>query len=189
MSRAGRAGIVALVVLLLVGGIGGYFLLRPDDDGDAARTANSVAGVPGLKPGVPTILSLKQLENLGAEQGPIYWAGPRDGTRYEVTVTTAGGTYIRYLPAGAKVGSTQEYLTVGTYASLEGYNALAAAKKRDADVVVSDSGAVIATFKSAPLSTYFAFPDGGFQVEVFSPVEGEARQLTESGAIGLVKAG
>ena len=97
-----------------------------------------------------------------------------------------GGIYIRYLPEGVEAGSEDLFLTVGTYDLLEGYDALTSASKSKADVVVSESGAAIATFKAAPLSTYFAFPDGTFQVEVFSPKKREARDLTESGAIGLI---
>ena len=31
---------------------------------------------------------------------PVYWAGPEHGYRYELTHTTDGRIYIRYLPAG-----------------------------------------------------------------------------------------
>lgn len=175
-----------LLLLLLAGvGVGGWLIGRDDDDHKTMKDA-SVAGVIGLKPGVPKLVTIDELKDLGAEQGPIYWAGPRKGTKLEVTVTTQGGTYVRYLPEDAEVGTKDLYLTIGTYDSINGYNALAAAKKKDADVEVSKSGAVIATFKSAPKSTYFSFPEATFQVEVFSPKDKEARELTESGAIGLV---
>lgn len=187
--------VAALAVVLLAVGTGlGYVLWGRQDSTQIAPTGGSdtsasVAGVDGLRPGVPTIVSLSQLEDMGAEQGPIYWAGPRAGTRYEVTVTDDGATYVRYLPDGVLAGSNNRYLTVGTYGSLDGYDALADAKKKDADIELSKTGAVIATFHSAPDSTYFAFPKADFQVEVFSPVAGQARQLTDSGAITLVPSG
>lgn len=180
-------GVLALL-LLIAGAVGGYALSQGSDptSGEDGAADAAVSGVRGLEPGVPTILSADELRALGAEEGPVYWAGPREGTRYEVTVNTNGGIYIRYLPEGVEAGSEDLFLTVGTYDLLEGYDALTSASKSKADVVVSESGAAIATFKAAPLSTYFAFPDGTFQVEVFSPKKREARDLTESGAIGLI---
>lgn len=174
--------VVILLFLALLGG--GYALFSGNDDNDSAAT--SVAGVAGLKPGVPTILSVGELKDLAADHGTVYWAGERPNTQIEVTVTTDGGTYVRYLPKGVPAGSKDEFLTIGTYSAVDGYSALSAAKKSQADVETSQSGAVIATFKSAPDSTYFAFPKTSFQVEVYSPVKGEARQLTESGSIGIV---
>lgn len=199
-SSRGRTAVVAalMVLLLVILAGGGYLLGRHRGDSSADRSTDSsansstssstdsVAGVSGLKPGVPTIVSLSELENIGAAQGPIYWAGDRPGTHFEVTVTTEGGIYVRYLPDNVQAGSKNRYLTVGTYEAVDGYDALAAAKKKDASVVVSRTGAVIATFHSAPDSTYFAFPKANFQVEVFSPVAGESRRLTESGAVRLV---
>jgi len=173
--------LAGLLVLLLLAafGVGGYLL---GHDG----TRSGVAGAEGLRPGVPTIVSVSQLENLAAARGPIYWAGVRPGRRFEVTLTTRGGIYVRYLPKGVSAGSKHPYLTVGTYDFVNGYGALIGAKKRDAQVEVTRSGAVIATFHSAPDSTYFAFPTAAFQVEVFSPVAGQSRALTKSGDITLV---
>jgi hypothetical protein len=169
-----------IAVALFVGGAAAW------QSWTSHNSHTSVPAVEGLKPGVPAIVSLSQLEDLAAEQGPLYWAGPRNGTHYEVTVTTDGGTYVRYVPIGAQAGAKTPYLTVGTYRAVNGYGALSKAKKTDADVVVARSGAVIATFHAAPASTYFAFPDAAFQVEVFAPLPGESRKLTESGAIRLV---
>lgn len=180
-SRRRRWALVALAVLLLAGiAAFGYVLWQRGGSG------NSVAGVPGLRPGVPRIVSLSQLKSFAAEEGPIYWAGPRAGSEYEVTVTTDGSTFVRYLPHGVAAGSRRDFLTVGTYSAIDGYNALVTAKMRDADVNVGRSGAVIATFHSAPDSTYFSFPRASFEVEVFSPVAGQSRRMTESGQIRLV---
>lgn len=177
--------IVVVIVLFLCLAAGAYAFVDSRHHDDKSST-NSVAGVAGLKPGVPTIVSLGELKDLAADHGTVYWAGQRPNTQIEVTVTTDGGTYVRYLPKGVPAGSKDEFLTIGTYSAVDGYSALSAAKKSQADVELSKSGAVIATFKSAPDSTYFAFPKTSFQVEVYSPVKGEARQLTDSGSIGIV---
>lgn len=175
------AGVVAVLLLIAAAGVGGWLLGRHHGAGNT-----TVAG--GLKPGVPKILTAAQVRQLGAEDGPLYWVGERPGTKLEVTLTSRGGTYIRYLPDDAEVGTKQPYLTIGTYDAIDGYSGLAAAKKSDAEVVQGSNGAVIATFKSTPNSTYFAFPNGSFQVEVFSPNAGEARDLTDKGTVRLVDA-
>lgn len=196
-KTAGRRGlitIVAALVLLVAAAAAGYAVWAGGDKAGGTRDtgdeAHSVAGVEGRQPGVPTIMSLDEIHDLGAEKGPLYWAGPRDGVHYEVTVTSEGGTYIRYLPDDVEAGTKEHYLTVGTYASINGYDALAAAKQRDADVEVANSGAVIATFKSAALSTYFAFPKASFQVEVFSlcGLGSKARQRLSSSPLTLAGA-
>ena len=35
---------------------------------------------------------------------PVYWAGPKEGYTYELTQTTNGLVYVRYLPEGTDVG-------------------------------------------------------------------------------------
>lgn len=175
-----------LVALLAVGGVVLWNLLsRPAQPAAADQTISSALG---LEPGVPTIVAESELTSLSADVGPVYWAGPREDVQYEVTATGDGSTFIRYLPTDVEAGSDDQFLTVGTYSAIDGYTALSSANEDDADVIKTDSGAVVVTFAEAPLSTYFAFPAGSFQVEVFSPEEGESRELTESGAIGLVSA-
>src|SRR3954465_3112421 len=64
----------------------------------------------------PALVSSAQLERASAALGsPIYWAGPRDGYSYELTVTSSGRVYLRYLPKGVKAGDPRaNFLTNGT---------------------------------------------------------------------------
>src|SRR5205814_7461001 len=63
-----------------------------------------------------TAVSLSGLRTLaGAVASPIYWIGPQAGHTYELTKTADNRIYIRYLPKGVPVGTSQAYLTVGTY--------------------------------------------------------------------------
>jgi hypothetical protein len=81
------------------------------------------AGKTTLPPvGSPAAVSESQLKSLASESSqPIYWAGPKHGT-YELTRTTDGRTYIRYLPFADKVGDrTPNYLTVGTYPTKQAF--------------------------------------------------------------------
>ena len=60
--------------------------------------------------------SVDQIRTLADSVGhPVFWLGPREGYTYEVTQTSNGSIYVRYLPPGEKVGVKTPYLTVATY--------------------------------------------------------------------------
>jgi hypothetical protein len=135
--------------------------------------------------GSPAAVSESQLKSLASESSqPIYWAGPKHGT-YELTRTTDGRTYIRYLPSADKVGDrTPNYLTVGTYPTKQAFSALSRAAARDGAVSANvDHGGLLVFNNSAPKSVYFSYPKSGYQVEVYDPSPLEARGLVLSGSI------
>lgn len=142
-----------------------------------------------LQDGEPHILSEAELYDFGAENGPVYWAGPREDVQYELTYTTAGSVYIRYLPAGVSVGDDNDaYLTVGNYMVDDGYNQLIEWGAVDGNLITpAQSGAVIVTQVSDLLRAYFAFPDASLQVEVFHPEEGKASELVSDGSLVLLE--
>jgi hypothetical protein len=119
---------------------------------------------------------------------PIYWAGPRDATTYELTRTTDGRVYVRYLPEGVKVGDPRpQFLTVGTYPRPNGFAELnRAAKAAGATSRTLPEGG-IAVFSRGSSSVYFGFPDGKYQVEVYTPSAGSARNLVLSGRVVPVR--
>lgn len=46
----------------------------------------------------------------------VYWIGPAaKPTTYELTESSNGQTFVRYLPQGVAVGTKQAYLSIGTY--------------------------------------------------------------------------
>ena len=54
---------------------------------------------------VTQMAAVAELEAVAKSLGhPVYWAGPRKGVTYELTRTTDGKVYIRYLPRGTHVG-------------------------------------------------------------------------------------
>jgi hypothetical protein len=57
------------------------------------------------------------LRSLGRELGhPVFWAGGDTDATYELTRTSDGRVFVRYLTGGAAVGdSSPDFLTVGTY--------------------------------------------------------------------------
>lgn len=184
MGAKSRVVLGILVALLVVAAGAGGWLLRGTDD-ESSSAASSDAGY-SIKVGVPTILSPSQLKSFAGDHAPVYWAGERPDTKLEVTLTSKNAIFVRYLPEDEKAGSSKKYLTIGSYDSIDGYAALTAAKRNVATVAQAQQGAVIAVFKNRPLSTYFSFKNGGFQVEVFSPRAGESKRLTDDGTITLV---
>lgn len=169
-----------VVVVVAAAGVGGWELGHHDDSASGSTAAAAI------KIGVPTIVTADQLKQYAATHTPFYWAGVRPNTQIELTVTARNATFVRYLPEGAKAGTTTKYLTVSTYDSIDGYDALTSANKKLASVQRAQSGAVVDVFKATPLSTYFSFPNATFEVEVFSPTAGESKSLTDDGQIGML---
>lgn len=179
--RASYKVIVGIgVVLLLAVGLGGGWLLWGDGDDDSPRAKDEI------RVGEPVIVSVAELTEFAGDHEQVYWAGERAGTHIELTLTARNGIFVRYLPEKVKAGAEGKYLTVGTYSAVDGYKNLVSAKKSAAKVTRTQSGAVVAVFKKQPLSTYFAFPDGAFQIEVFSPTEGESEKLVSDGTVALL---
>jgi len=170
-----------LTFVLVVGAAGGagWFVLRGD-------------GAPTTKRAPAATASPKALASLAASVGhPVYWAGPEDGYRYELTHTTDGRIYIRYLPAGVAVGtSAPDYLTVGTYPVKDALATVQAIGGKVGGSLFSlGGGAVAAVDPDHPLSIYIAYPDSSYEVEVYDPSPGRARQLVTTGAIVATGAG
>jgi hypothetical protein len=132
----------------------------------------------------PSIMSAEQLRDLAASKSvPLYWAGPRSGTRYEVTRTRAGTVYLRYLGPTLRVGDVRPALTVVTY-PLE--NALERMRanpgKRSSKIPLPDGGLAVID-PSRPTNVHFAYPGQAVQVEVYAPTPGLARRLVLTGEV------
>jgi hypothetical protein len=138
----------------------------------------------------PVLVSAGQLTSASHSLGrPIYWAGPRDDSSYELTVTAGGRAYVRYLPRGATAGDSRaDFLTVGTYPGTQAYENL---KKVSTGPAVHsnllDDGGLLVAPKRLPKSVYLAYPDADFQVEVYDSVSGAARRLALNGLIKHVR--
>jgi hypothetical protein len=121
-----------------------------------------------------------QLEQLAAaSETPVYWAGPKPGYSYELTRTSTGHVYVRYLPAGVKAGDARaNFLVVGTYAQPGSFAALQRAAKAPGalSLQIENDGLVVFS-SSKPTSVYLGYPGAGYQVEVYSPSADSARSL------------
>ena len=169
------AGAVALAVVV---GIVLWLLLRGSGESTAQpHGANATA------------VSLRRLDGLASSIGhPIYWVGPRPGFTYELSRTGDGRVYIRYLPAGAKVGDKKpDYLTVGTYPQPNAFATLRATARKQGNRTIRLAGGGLAfRYKARPTSLYLAYPGSDYQVEVFDPSPARALQLVASGRVTAV---
>lgn len=137
---------------------------------------------------VPKAASVADLQGLAARLGhPVYWAGKKAGSSYELTETLDGKTFIRYLPNGVEVGSKHPYLTVATYPFPGALEALQqTAKGNAAGTIHLPGGGLAVVDPTSPMSIRIAFPAGDVQVEVFDPSPAHGRQIVTSGEITAV---
>lgn len=123
-----------------------------------------------------------QLKAAATQVGhPIYWVGAASGTTYELTRTTDGRVYIRYLPSGAKVGNLRpDFLTVGTYPQKGALAQLKATAAKDKSETIKLDGGGVASVAKKPTSVYAAYPDQDLLIEIYDPDPSRARKLVTS---------
>jgi hypothetical protein len=173
-ARERRAYLYLGALLLVSAGVLTWLLLRGD---------HKVA-VPAAGNGA-TLVSEAQLQALAkAVRHPVYWAGPKSGA-YELTRTTDGRIYIRYLSSADELGDrAPKYLTVGTYPTKTALLGLKrAAQKKDAVSLPIDGDGLLLLNRASPKSVYFAHPKQPYQVEVYAPSPQQARTLVLGGQI------
>jgi hypothetical protein len=145
-------------------------------------------GNPGVSvpTGRPVLVTQAQLERVASSTHyPVYWAGPREGFSYELTRTSGGRFFVRYLPPGVTEGDPRpSFLVIGTYARPHGFADLRRASRRAGTVSVGlDRGGLVVFAAKHPQSVYFGYPDAQYQVEVFDPSGDTARKLVLAGTI------
>lgn len=115
---------------------------------------------------------------------PVYWAGPRTGQTYELFKTSDGRVYVRYLPAGVKVGDPRpQFLTVGTYPLANAFAATKRISRSPGRVTRALPGGGIAVFSPGTSSVYFSYPGAKYQVEVYAPSPATTRSLVLNGQV------
>jgi hypothetical protein len=185
-SRGSRIRVGAVVAIAVGAGLGAWAFVAHNDDSspspDPAAAAPATTTVTA-KPIQPIGLSAKGLRTLTASiDQPIYWVGPKPGYVYELTRTTTGKVFIRYLPPGTRVGSKQgAELIVATYPfrnALKALKALGGSKK-----VTIPRGGIAIVDRSHPQSVHLAFPGTDNQVEVYDPSPARSLAIARSGAV------
>jgi hypothetical protein len=151
---------------------------------DSRGTGSSTSGAATTaQPIGPIALSAKGLRTLTQTvDQPIYWAGPKAGYLYELTRTSTGKVFIRYLPQGAKVGSKKTiYLIVATYPFQNPLQALKNLTNRHLRAI--PGGGVAMVDQNHPQSVHLAYPGVDDQVEVYDPSPAQALQVAQSGKV------
>jgi hypothetical protein len=167
------AAVVAAIILIIVLSSG---------------SSNSTTTIARPTPPAKTVraATLPELRAESAALGrPIYWAGPRLPETYELTTTTDGRVYVRYLPQGVSVGSPRpDFLTVGTYAVTNPVASLRTAARNRGGVLKALPGGAVAYYNRArPTSVYLAYPNSTEQIEVFDPSPATALGLVVHGKV------
>ena len=192
MGVVGRARsrpiVLAFAAIVVAAIVVGVILLATSGSSSPTSTASSAAtpSQAGASGGTTAqAISLAGLRALPASLGhPVYWAGPRAGTTYELTQTPDGRVYVRYLTGGARVGSPlPSFLTIGTYVVPNAAAAVRTAAAQPGAIRVPVSGGFGFYNRARPTSVYFAYPGSNIQVETYDPSAAVARQLVETGAI------
>lgn len=178
MLRQPRVRLGAAIALVAVAGIVAWVVFGRGGSSPQAPIAKSIS---------PVALSTSGLRTLARAVGqPIYWAGPKRGYVYELTRTTTGKVYIRYLPHGVKAGAPgARYLIVATYPFPHALAALEAVAHGKA--IGLPGGGVAVVDQSYPKSVHLAYPGVAYQVEVFDPSPARALAVASSGHVRRVR--
>ena len=163
-----------MIALALLAGLVVWLFAR-SSGGSPAKPASRAPAV---------AISPSELRTLaGGEAAPIYWIGPLAGYTYELTKTADRRFFIRYLPAGAPVGSTQSYLIIGTYPVANAFAVTAKTASKSDAVKLPVPGAVAFYAGKVPTNVYLAYPGSSEQIEVYDPSAARAQSLVTSGQI------
>ena len=174
----------AVVALAVAAGVVTWLLVGRDKSSGTASTPTTVT-TPGAGIGPVGVSPAGLGTMVNTIHQPVYWAGARPGNTYEFTQTSAGKVYVRYLPAGVKVGDKRaDFLIVATYPFA---NAYAALKKVAAGREIALQGGGIAFVDPGyPKSVHIAYPKVPYQVEVFDPSPAQSLQVALSGTVAPV---
>ena len=186
-ARLSGVRIGAVIAVALAAGFVVWLLVRGDDGSSSSpTTTQTTSTTPEVGPVSATPAALRALSD---EVGhPIYWVGPRPGRTYELTRTSSGRIFIRYLPPGSKVGNQQaDYTIVGTYPVPDALDVLTKLSKQPGEKSVSAPGGGLAVYSmDAPNNVYVAYPGSDVQIEVFDPRPKRALRLVTSGRVAPV---
>jgi hypothetical protein len=136
-----------------------------------------------------TSVSPDQLRALSVELGhSVYWAGPEIETTYELTRTSDGRVFVRYLPSGIPLGIPNPSFTIiGTYPVSGAYGVVRQLAKRPGEKsFAAPRGGFAVYAQSASTNVYVAYPNQNLQIEVYDPSPKRARSLITSGRVAPV---
>jgi hypothetical protein len=138
--------------------------------------------------GEPTAASVDDLRAYASPSRPVYWVGPANSGTLEMTRTSAGAVYVRYLPAGVSVGDeAPSYTTIATYSTPDAYGTMQrSAASPGFEQANAPNGGLAVWRASKATSVYLAFPKSDYLVEVYDPSPRRARSLALSARVRRV---
>jgi hypothetical protein len=171
--RIGAAIAVAIAIAFVA-----WLLVRNNDDSSNASGTTTSIG--------PVAASQDRIRELATDAGhPVYWAGAKEDSTYELTRTSNGRIFVRYLPGNVPVGTREAaYTIVGTYPVSNAYQVLHQLAKKQGETSFSAPHGGFAVYQAShPTNVYVAYPGSNLQIEVFDPNPEHARALITSGDV------
>lgn len=186
-SRGLLVAVVGVVAVLAAAGTWAAVGSRSSRAPTATTPSVAASRPPGLS---MKLVTAAQLSAAPGQVGhPVFWAGPKAGTQYELSAGGNGAVYVRYLTPGTPVGSPLARFTlVGTYSETKAYGLVQAGARRTGAVSgKARNGALAEAGSASATNAYFAFEGLPLLVEVFDPQPGRAFQMIMNGQIRLVE--
>ena len=173
--------VLVVVVLLIAVGVGLFFLLHKSTKHKPQGTGAKTSRIG------PVLMSASQLKIQSRIIGsPIYWAGPLKGYSYELTRTTKGFLYVRYLPKRFRAGApSARFLIISTYPFVGAYDGLK--KAAHGKAIAGQNDSILVVNPSYRKSVLMAWPGVDYQVEVYDPNPTISATIAESGRIQPVR--
>src|SRR6476659_7971043 len=146
-----RIRLIVGVLLLLVVGESAAWIIQRDHRSSTSGEVTVTSGAVAVSE-----VGLQTLASLGRS---MYWAGPKSGYTYELTQPQDGRVSIRYLPPGTPIGSSNVYLTVGSYPVAGAYAATTRAAHQPGAVTLTVPNGGVGFYRSSlPTNSYVAYP-------------------------------
>ncbi len=185
----------AIVALAVAAGLVVWVLVGRSNDSSKSSVPPVTTAIPAATPAAPQAASQPSIQTVAqlraaaaAGAVPLYWAGPKTGTRLEFSQVPGVTSFVRYLPTGTPAGDLQPHLTVATYARPNGFAEIQVASKSPKAKTIHLPGGGLAVYDpSVPTNVHLAYPKDAYQVEVFSPEAGVALRLVEEHVIRPVR--
>jgi len=176
-----QAAAVGLLLAAAGAGVALSLLFRGGNSTSRAGGASAVNPIGPIAASRATLVAFSE-----ALKRPIYWAGPIAGDTYELTETSTGNIFVRYLPKGVRVGDSRaSFLAIGTYPYAGALKALEAVAKGKGTAL--QGGGLAVTTAGHPENIHIAYPGLAYQIEVYDPVPARAHTLALSGRVKPVR--
>jgi hypothetical protein len=173
----------AVVAIALAAAFAVWLLVRGNDDSPSSATTAQTTTTAAFGPVAASPTALRALEDKAGH--PVYWIGPRRNRTYELTRTSSGRIFIRYLPPDVRVGNRSAGFTiVGSYPVEDALDVLRDLSQQEGERSASVPGGGLAVYStSSPNNVYLAYPGSDVQIEVFDPSAARALRLATSGRV------